>query len=166
MKSIIFKIGVLVLSFVYATSALALDSTVYIYPLNPTFIKFKMKFGKRIDFYLKGESTPKATRVLEPGLQFFKSGGVPVDQFGDGPVVAVSPAQQKEDSQHACDKALLVTMIGFWKHARKHRADAVINLVTFDETGKEYPSDKTFACVVKGQHGGVYIKGDVVRLDD
>jgi hypothetical protein len=166
MKPSILKITVFVLTFVFSSVVFAEEPTIFIYPTDSALAKFQKKFGKRLNVYFKGQQTPKTERVLKSGLRFSKSGGIPVDQIGDTPVVDVTVAQQKGDARRACDKALLYDLIGFWKHARKLGADAAINLVTYDANDKEYPSATTFACVIKGQRGGVYLKGDLVRLDD
>ena len=103
------------------------------------------KLDGTVKFYLAGQKTPKIVKKFASDVSNQKTNGVgKTDEFG-------------------CKWAALSALMQFEKSAKRHGANAVVNLTSYYKK-EETKSDVTFDCHAGGFVIGVALKGEYAQI--
>jgi uncharacterized protein YbjQ (UPF0145 family) len=108
---------------------------------------------------------PEAQGQLDGSVKFFLAGAAHpavVKQFGSGVANKKTNGVGKSDEE-GCRWAALSALLAFQESAKKHGANAVVNLVSYYKK-REFKSSTEYECHAGGVVVGVTLKGDYASL--
>jgi uncharacterized protein YbjQ (UPF0145 family) len=131
----------------FAAMAVARDSVLHL-PLADVLAlpDAKLKMDGSVKFFLAGADHPRVRSQLGSDISNKKTSGV------------------GKDDEEACRWAALSALLSFQESAKRHGANAVVNLVSYFKR-REFQSSTEYECHAGGVVVGVTFKGDYASLE-